>query len=382
MPAKDKQKTVSPVPVVKKQEAEISYEFVNRILEVPIVNTSVTKVKEIYNEHLENPVTDYVVQKAVSISKPILRTIEPYHQIIDGAGNYAIDTAERVIDVGKSYATGASNTYTSMKGSIEGTLLHNIHSALSVYDAAVDYVLPPTEEEALKQIAEVGTEEVISESPFRKIFVITNKAGKRFFGILTRKTTKITQVNPEILNLHSTLDLLSYFHQHVENSSKKLRDTISSTRKFLLENTKEFVEDKKGVTVETVLAVQNRLIEAVTEFKSNLSGALAVVKTRSIKFPGSLQDRISALTTVLGTKWNETLTLSSNIAEKNVNVDKLLKNLASLTERAGSLVGVSVDGMAVIHSAKDVVVEYYSKAGAKVEDIKSKYLKTRDGNDQ
>jgi hypothetical protein len=321
-------------PEPQQQPSLTDYEFINRVAAYPLVNKSI----EIFEQKVvpvveANPLTKYAADTAVKVASavatPVLKTVQPYQNTVDSLGNKAVDMAEGVIQTGVSVISAGTKV-------ADTVLLSPLEKAVNGVDRVVDWALPPTEKELKaadnQEFVDAAADESFDSldsngvvlprpAPFKRAYEVTAKAASRAINVVSTRGQKAYAETEEYFHLRSTLEILGQYQSQLEASSKKLRDTIASTQAYLQEtvtdreklsqsltDAKEFGMEKIAKpTFDSVLAVQNRLIESLADVRSSVNHSIDLVRKRLPSLPFNVQENLNALVTKASKRWEETL---------------------------------------------------------------------------
>jgi len=323
-------------------------------------------------------VADTAVKVAGVVVQQMLKTVEPYHDQVDMYGNKVLDVAENAVVTGKQIVVKA-----------EDTVLAPLDAAVKGVDYVVDYVLPPSSKEKQPEEEDdqfVDADESIDSrpQPFSRAYQVTTKATSRLYGIVSAGGQKAIHDTEELLRLRATLEILQEYHSHLEASSQRLKETLQSTSAYLAEATrdrekfvqsvneaKEFgIEKIAKPTMDSVLVVQQKLIDATVEMRTTVTRAIATMSSRVPSMPSGLQSRLSQLVQSVQKRWENTLQLisepSASLKEGKLSIDDLLANVKDLTNKSLQMIDVSTEGIQLVSTAKGLIGGYlgYTKETA------------------
>jgi hypothetical protein len=345
-------------------------------LSVPVVAKANGLVAPIY----QHAYAQYVIEKSSPIIKPILDRVEPYHDNIDKVGNQLLDVAEKAAVGGAQLVRGT-----------EMAVLKTLDDAVLTVDRTVDWVLPCTiASSQTEQDDDEATDALPMEpAPLRHAVALTEKTLARLYSILTASSQKAFYDTEDLLKLHATFQLLQQYHMHVEQSTQRLREAIANAQQFVTENmsdreklkqrsedVKDFVLQKRAQSIEALLAVQTRLIEATAELKTTVSHALSALSTRAPQFPASVQKNLNSLLQTFSAQWDEAINSGSvpfvSLAQTGqLTMEGLKENLAVMLQRSSMLNKVATDGLVILEKFKTAISAYYTSLGGRVEQLKS-----------
>jgi hypothetical protein len=309
----------SSLPQTSAELALTDYEFVQRVANISYVNKSLEMLNQKILPVVEsNPYTKFAADTAASVAaavvKPVLKTVEPYHDRVDSVGNRLVDVAENVVESGTKFALRA-----------EQVLLSPLEKAVNGVDYVVDLVLPASEQEQRKfdeqqfvdandNLSDEASTEDFPESestvgprpaPLKRAYEVSTKAGTRVYNVITSRSQKAYESTEELLHLRATWEILQHYQAQLEASSQKLRETLAATQQYLQETVSDreklatSVQDAKDFgmekiakpTFESVLIVQNRLVEALAEVRSSVTHSIDAVRNRVPSLPFNIQER-------------------------------------------------------------------------------------------
>lgn len=386
-----------------------------------------------------------LAQASLHVSPHLLTQMEPYHAVIDGYGNRMVDSAEHLAthsvkfvqrvqqDVVRPITETMDSTKKAVTKSLDQlvvepvrfaavqvdhklvtpvsqTVLKTADTAVSQAANVVDWLLPPPtaanvaavsaasnegeEEEdsqieqllmdangdplpasAMKSLEENGTQ------PLRRALRLTETTAQRLLALFQHRSQSALKQTEELLHVRSTLDLLQQYHQHLEASSLRLRETVRLAEQFLLENMKsaekrqatasevsEFVQTKRDQlakpTLEAVMGIQARLIETMTEVKVTVSRTLHAVQGQWPVLPERVQNATSQVVNAVSSQWEHVMRSAGPLTEglqstnTMLTVENLLSHISALTKRASALLHVSTESLSVVDKVKATLTAY------------------------
>ncbi|KAI3644205.1 hypothetical protein MP228_010369 [Amoeboaphelidium protococcarum] len=409
-----------------------SYTSVQRIKKTPLVQKSV----QVYDENIEPMIQKvpfgvgtFVLSAGRSVINygqenvlPVAgRVVEPFHGLIDGTANRVIDGAELV---------------GSAVMSTEKRILGGMDSVVDVVENVVDWALPsPTQSQArsgspalvngvgeefensvaneeadgdvdenAEMIAQLKRNRSENPAPFLHAYHLSLKTAQRLLSIVASHAPS----KDNMAVLKSTRQLLHHYQVQLQESTQKLQEAMQQAQHFLAEsiekrvgtpeersqmlnNTKNYINAQTKPTLQKIYAVQNKLVEAVTEVKTVITSLMmAMFNKVDSNLPFGIKSKVEYLVSGFRTKWDQfSKTIAhplspSRQAKKKTNQDgeqessaeddeaeyeSLMDMLRQTTSRAVDLNTLSNEGLEMLKQAKQVVDGYYSYATSRASDV-------------